>query len=150
MCILVGNPIEKKTLIFTFDGKMEYIILPMLILFLDMWQNTYGWMPSLWLPLSRRNRSKVNWVQNIIYFATDTASLCFINLIMTRVCRYYIKILDVHLGCHLGLPDFQCMTSIQVKGHSSTQNKKILYTVHIHLKYFISGMPRTYCIPDID
>ena len=44
---LVGNPIGKKTLIFTFDGKIEYIILPMLILFLDMWQNTYGWMPSL-------------------------------------------------------------------------------------------------------
>ena len=45
--ILVGNPIGKKTLIFTFDGKIEYIILPMLILFLDMWQNTYGWMPSV-------------------------------------------------------------------------------------------------------
>ena len=44
---LVGNPIGKKTLIFTFDGKIEYIILPMLILFLDMWQNTYGWIPSL-------------------------------------------------------------------------------------------------------
>ena len=44
---IVGNPIGKKTLIFTFDGKIEYIILPMLILFLDMWQNTYGWMPSL-------------------------------------------------------------------------------------------------------
>ena len=38
---------KKKTLIFTFDDKIEYIILPMLILFLDMWQNTYGWMPSL-------------------------------------------------------------------------------------------------------
>ena len=38
---IVGNPIGKKTLILTFDGKMEYIILPMLILFLDMWQNTY-------------------------------------------------------------------------------------------------------------
>ena len=45
--LLVGSPIGKKTLIFTFDGKIEYIILPMLILFLDMWQNTYGWMPSL-------------------------------------------------------------------------------------------------------
>ena len=44
---IVGNPIGKKTLIFTFDGKIEYIILSMLILFLDMWQNTYGWMPSL-------------------------------------------------------------------------------------------------------
>ena len=40
--MLVGNPIGKKTLIVTFDGKIEYIILPMLILFLDMWQNTYG------------------------------------------------------------------------------------------------------------
>ena len=28
------NPIGKKTLIFTFDGKIEYIILPMLILYL--------------------------------------------------------------------------------------------------------------------
>ena len=45
--MIAGNPIGKKTLIFTFDGKIEYIILPMLILFLDMWQNTYGWMPSL-------------------------------------------------------------------------------------------------------
>ena len=44
---IVGNPIGKMTLIFTFDGKIEYIILPMLILFLDMWQNTYGWMPGL-------------------------------------------------------------------------------------------------------
>ena len=44
---IVGNPIGKKTLTFTFDGKIEYIILPVLILFLDMWQNTYGWMPSL-------------------------------------------------------------------------------------------------------
>ena len=98
--IIVGNPIGKKTLTFTFDGKIEYIILPVLILFLDMWQNTYGWMPSLWLLLSCRNRSKVNWVQNIIYFATDTDSLYFVNLIMTRVCQYYIKILDVHLWCH--------------------------------------------------
>ena len=40
---IVGNPIGEKTLIFTFDGK----ILPMLILILDMWQNTYGWIPSL-------------------------------------------------------------------------------------------------------
>ena len=98
---IVGNPIGKKTLTFTFDGKIEYIILPVLILFLDMWQNTYGWMPSLWLLLSCRNRSKVNWVQNIIYFATDTDSLYFVNLIMTRVCQYYIKILDVHLWCHI-------------------------------------------------
>ena len=45
--ILVGNPSGKKTLIFTFDGKIEYIFLPMLILFLDIWQDTYGWMPSL-------------------------------------------------------------------------------------------------------
>ena len=30
----------KNTLIFTFDGKIEYIILPMLTLLLDMWQNT--------------------------------------------------------------------------------------------------------------
>ena len=45
--MVVGNPIGKKTLIFTFDGKIEYISLPMLILFIDMWQNTYGWMPSL-------------------------------------------------------------------------------------------------------
>ena len=45
--LVVGNPIGKKTLIFTFDGKIEYINLPMLILFLDMWQNTYGWMPTL-------------------------------------------------------------------------------------------------------
>ena len=44
---VVGNPIGKKTHIFTFDGKIEYIILPMLILFLDMWQNTYGWMLRL-------------------------------------------------------------------------------------------------------
>ena len=47
LSLLVGNPIGKKTLIFTFDGKIEYLILPMLILFLDMWQNTYEWMPSL-------------------------------------------------------------------------------------------------------
>ena len=45
--LIVGIPVGKKTFIFTFDGKIEYIILPMLILFLDMWQNTYGWMPSL-------------------------------------------------------------------------------------------------------
>ena len=45
--LVVGNPIGKNTLIFIFDGKIEYIILPMLILFLDTWQNMYGWMPSL-------------------------------------------------------------------------------------------------------
>ena len=30
--LLIGNPIGKKMLIFTFDGKIENIILPMLIL----------------------------------------------------------------------------------------------------------------------
>ena len=46
--LVVGNPIGKKDVFFfTFDGNIEYIILLVLILFLDMWQNTYGWMPSL-------------------------------------------------------------------------------------------------------
>ena len=39
----------KKMLIFRFVGIFEYIILLMLILFLDMCPNSYGWMPSLQL-----------------------------------------------------------------------------------------------------
>ena len=45
--LIAGNQVGKKMLIFTFECKIEYIILHMLILFLDMWHNTYGWMSSL-------------------------------------------------------------------------------------------------------
>ena len=45
---LLGHPKTKKMLIFRFVGIFEYIILlNMLILFLDMCQNSLGWMPSL-------------------------------------------------------------------------------------------------------
>ena len=36
----------------------------MLIVFFDVCQQTYGWMPSLEMRLSLRIRSKVKWVQN--------------------------------------------------------------------------------------
>ena len=45
-CIL-GSPNPKKWLSFGFVGIFEYIILPMLIIFLGMCPNSYGWMPSL-------------------------------------------------------------------------------------------------------
>ena len=44
---ILGNPKPKKMLVFRFVGIFEYIILLMLILFLDMCPNSYGWMPSL-------------------------------------------------------------------------------------------------------
>ena len=45
--ILLGHPNPKKMLIFRFVGIFEYIILLMLIIFLDMCQNSKGWMRSL-------------------------------------------------------------------------------------------------------
>ena len=47
MKVLLGNPKPKKMIIFRFVGIFEYIILLILILFLDMCTNSYGWMPSL-------------------------------------------------------------------------------------------------------
>ena len=55
-----GNPKPKKMLIFRFVGIFEYNILLVLILFLDMCPNSYGWMPSLQMHLCLRIRSKVN------------------------------------------------------------------------------------------
>ena len=45
--VLLGSPNPKKWLSFGFVGIFEYIILPMLIIFLGMCPNSYGWMPSL-------------------------------------------------------------------------------------------------------
>ena len=45
--VLLGSPNPKKWLNFGFVGIFEYIILPMLIIFLGMCPNSYGWMPSL-------------------------------------------------------------------------------------------------------
>ena len=47
ICNLLGSPNPKKWLSFGFVGIFEYIILPMLIIFLGMCPNSYGWMPSL-------------------------------------------------------------------------------------------------------
>ena len=44
---ILGSPNPKKWLSFGFVGIFEYIILPMLIIFLGMCPNSYGWMPSL-------------------------------------------------------------------------------------------------------
>ena len=41
------NPKLKKMLIFRSVGIFEYIILHMIMLFLNMYANPYGWMPSL-------------------------------------------------------------------------------------------------------
>ena len=45
--LVLGSPNPKKWLSFGFVGIFEYIILPMLIIFLGMCPNSYGWMPSL-------------------------------------------------------------------------------------------------------
>ena len=44
---ILGSPNPKKWLSFGFVGIFEYIILPMLIIFLSMCPNLYRWMPSL-------------------------------------------------------------------------------------------------------
>ena len=44
---ILGSPNPKKWLSFGFVGIFEYIILPMLIIFLGMCPNSYGWMPGL-------------------------------------------------------------------------------------------------------
>ena len=58
--LLLGNPKPKNMLIFRFVCIFEYIILLMLIVFLNMCLNLYGWMPCLLMLLGLWIRSKVN------------------------------------------------------------------------------------------
>ena len=59
MVKIAGSPFRQKRLIFTFDGKFEKNLASVLIVFLDVCQQPYGWMPSLDMLLSLRIRSKV-------------------------------------------------------------------------------------------
>ena len=62
MSSLVGSKFRKKTSIFTFDGKIEQNVTYMLIVFLDVCQQPYGWIPGLEMLSSLRIRSKVKCV----------------------------------------------------------------------------------------